>query len=109
MVDKTSEPSIGIDLGTTFSVVGVWQNEKVEIIPNLEGKTTTPSFVAFKDSERIIGDSAKAGAARNPLNTIFDVKRLIGRKFNDKSVQEDLKSYPFKVIADKNGNPKIVV
>ena len=91
MVEKTSEPSIGIDLGTTFSVVGVWQNDKVEIIQNLENSSTiTPSYVAFKGSERDVGDVAKKKAAGNPANTVFDVKRLIGRKFNDKSVQEDL-------------------
>ena len=86
MVEKTSQPSIGIDLGTTYSVVGVWQNEKVEILKNFQNQTTTPSYVAFKDRDRSVGDLAKASAARNPANTVFDVKRLIGRKFNDKSV-----------------------
>ena len=101
--------AIGIDLGTVNSCVGVWQNDRVEIIANEHGNRTTPSFVSFTDSERIIGDGAKNQMASNSKNTVYDAKRLIGRKFNDKSVQEDLKSYPFKVIADNNGNPKIVV
>jgi len=101
-------PAIGIDLGTTYSCVGVFQHGKVEIIANDQGNRTTPSYVAFTDTERLIGDAAKNQVAMNPVNTIFDAKRLIGRKFEDSSVQGDMKHWPFEVITD-GGKPKLQV
>ena len=100
--------AIGIDLGTTYSCVGVFQHGQVEIIANEAGNRTTPSYVAFNDQERLVGEAAKNQAAMNPTNTIFDAKRLIGRKYGDISVQEDLKNWSFKVVHD-NGKPKIQV
>jgi len=101
-------PAIGIDLGTTYSCVGVFRDDRIEIIANDQGNRTTPSFVAFTDTERLIGDSAKNQVAMNPHNTVFDAKRLIGRKFQDAEVQSDMKHFPFKVI-DKGGKPIIQV
>jgi len=100
--------AVGIDLGTTYSCVAVWQNDRVEIIANDQGNRTTPSYVAFTDSERLIGDAAKNQVAMNPINTVFDAKRLIGRRFADNEVQSDMKHWPFKVI-DKEGKPQIQV
>ncbi|KAD5961909.1 hypothetical protein E3N88_13382 [Mikania micrantha] len=102
-------PAIGIDLGTTYSCVAVWQHNRIEIIANDQGNRTTPSYVAFNDTERLVGDAAKNQAALNPTNTVFDVKRLIGRKASDKIVQEDMKLWPFKVVAGSQDKPKIAV
>jgi len=100
--------TIGIDLGTTYSCVGVFQHGKVEIIANDQGNRTTPSYVAFTDTERLIGDGAKNQVAMNPCNTIFDAKRLIGRDFSDPTVQADMKHWPFKVD-NYRGKPKLHV
>jgi len=103
------EKAIGIDLGTTYSCVGVWQNERVEIIANDQGNRTTPSYVAFTDTERLIGDAAKNQVAMNPTNTVFDAKRLIGRKFSDPVVQADMKHWPFKVVQKGDDKPIVEV
>ena len=101
-------PAIGIDLGTTYSCVGVFQHGKVEIIANDQGNRTTPSYVAFTDTERLIGDAAKNQLTSNPENTVFDSKRLMGREFADASVQADMKYWPFSVI-NKNSKPHIKI
>lgn len=106
---ENPEVIIGIDLGTTYSCVGVWSNNSVEIITNDQGNRTTPSYVSFTQTERFIGDSAKSHASMNPENTIFDVKRLMGRKFSDPVVQEDKKHWPFSVIEGPEDKPLIEV
>ncbi|GAM18155.1 hypothetical protein SAMD00019534_013300 [Acytostelium subglobosum LB1] len=106
--EKVVGDVIGIDLGTTYSCVGIFRNGHVEIIPNDQGNRITPSYVAFTETERLIGEAAKNQATLNPENTIFDIKRLIGRKFSDQEVQRDLKMLPYKVIS-KSDKPHIVV
>jgi len=103
------EESVGIDLGTTYSCIALWSNDKVEIIPNDQGNRITPSYVAFTDNERLVGDAAKNQAARNPVNTVFDTKRLIGRRFSEEVVQADVRLWPFKVEPGPNDKPFIKV
>ncbi|CAL4938759.1 unnamed protein product [Urochloa decumbens] len=102
-------PAIGIDLGTTYSCVAVWRHDRAEIIANDQGNRLTPSCVAFRGAEMHVGDAAVNQAALNPTNTIFEVKRLIGRRFSEKTVHEDAKLWPFKVIAGRDDKPMVVV
>ena len=105
---QNTDIAIGIDLGTTYSCVGVYQSGKVEIIANDQGERTTPSYVGFTDSERLIGLAAKNSASSNPTNTVYDAKRMIGREFSDPKLQDDMKHFSFKVV-NNNGKPKIQV
>ncbi|XP_073121673.1 heat shock cognate 70 kDa protein-like [Henckelia pumila] len=109
MAGKNEGPAIGIDLGTTYSCVAVWQRDRVEIIPNDQGNRITPSYVAFNETECLIGDAAKNVVARNPTNTVFDAKRLIGRRFSDSVVRNDALLWPFKVTCGANDKPMILV
>lgn len=108
-MSETRAPAIGIDLGTTYSCVGIWQNDRVEIIANDQGNRTTPSYVAFTDSERLIGDAAKNQVSMNPVNTVFDAKRLIGRKYSEPTVQNDMKLLPFKIVPKDGDKPHVQV
>ena len=100
--------AIGIDLGTTYSCVGIWKDGRCDIIANDQGNRTTPSYVSFNDTERLVGDAAKTSANMNPQNTVFDAKRLIGRDFNDPAVTKTKNYVPFNVV-NENGKPKINV
>lgn len=102
--ETENEIAIGIDLGTTFSCVGVWENDRVEIIANDQGNRTMPSYVAFSDNERLVGESAKNQATANPTNTVFDAKRFIGRNFSDAEVQADIKHVSYSVVS-KSSKP----
>ncbi|KAF6008348.1 hypothetical protein HII13_004134 [Brettanomyces bruxellensis] len=99
---------IGIDLGTTYSCVGVMKSGRVEILANDQGNRITPSYVAFSEGERLVGEAAKNQAASNTNNTVYDIKRLMGRRFTDKATQRELKRMPYKVV-DKKGRPAIQI
>ena len=107
--DYDKKIAIGIDLGTTFSCIGLWTDGKVQILQNETGSCVTPSMVSFSGHERLIGMGAKNQAVKNPKNTIFDAKRLIGRKVTDKEVESDIELFPFKVKGDHEGRPQIEV
>ncbi|CUG90530.1 glucose-regulated protein 78, putative [Bodo saltans] len=107
--NKVEPPCVGIDLGTTYSVVGVWQNGEVQIIPNELGNRITPSVVAFTESERLVGDGAKNQLPQNPENTIYAIKRLIGRRYSDATVQKDKKLLSYELVEDKDGKPRVRV
>ena len=100
---------IGIDLGTSYSCVAVWQHGKVDVIANEVGMTTTPSLVAFNSAEQLCGEAAESQQPKNPVNTIYDVKRLMGAKFSSAEVQNDIKNWPFTVEKGENDKPMIVV
>lgn len=101
--------SIGIDLGTTYLCVGIWQNDRTEIISNAEGNRKTPSYVGLTETGRLVGDGAKNQMEMNPTNTVFDANRLMGRRFNDPTVVADMKYWPFKVVEGPGNKPVIEV
>ena len=100
---------IGIDLGTTYSCVGIWQSDRVDIVASDSGNRTVPSMVTFTDTERLIGDASKSAAAAFPRSTVFDAKRMIGREFKDPHLQADMKHFPYDVVDDGRGRPQICV
>ena len=108
-MSKIEGETIGIDLGTTYSCVGVWQNDKVEIIANDQGNRTTPSWVSFKNSEKLVGESAKNQFNSNVTNTIFDIKRIMGQTFQEKVVQEQINKVPYIIVNGKNNIPNVSV
>jgi len=99
---------IGIDLGTTYSCVGVYKNGNVEILNNEQGNRTTPSYVAFLDNEILVGEAAKNQANMNPKNTVYDVKRLIGRRYDDENIQQNIKHFSYDVINENNNNKPMI-
>ena len=101
--------AISCDLGTVFTAIGVWKNSRVEIIPNDQGNRITPSYVAFTDTERLVGDAAKNQSSMNPKNTIYDVKRMIGKKFSDPIVQQNMKLWSYDVVDDGHDKPQVKV
>ena len=108
--EQLTGPCIGIDLGTTYSCVAVWRNNRVEVCTNEQGNRITPSYVAFlPDGQRLVGDAAKNQASQNPTKTVFDVKRLIGRKFTDSSVETDKGLFPFELVSNNKGKPVIKI
>jgi heat shock protein 1/8 len=107
---KEDTIAAGFDIGTTTSCAAVWINDRVEVIPDFQtGSRIIPSYVSFTDEEKLVGDAAKSQSTMNPKNTVYDAKRLIGRKFTDPTVQADMKLWPFKVTADKDNKPLINV
>ena len=108
-MEKYEDLPIGIDLGTTFSCIGVYRNASVEIIPNEKGDRTTPSIVSFLDNEIYVGEQTEYKRIKDPKNKVYAVKRIIGRNFDDAEVQEDIKNFSYKVISDNNGRPLIEV
>ena len=108
-MEKYEDLPIGIDLGTTYSCIGVYRNSAVEIIPNEREERTTPSVVSFEDANIYVGEQTEYKRIKNPKNIIYAVKRIIGRDFDDKEVQEDINNFSYKVIRDLNGRPQIEV
>ena len=108
-MSKVEGVAVGIDLGTTYSAVAIYQNDKIDVIPNDQGNRTTPSYVAFTENERLVGDGAKNQINNNGLNTIFDAKRLIGRNYSDRIVQNDKKNLSYDIIEGENNKPMIKV